>query len=75
MTRKKEPQGAGWRAPTRRAFVGMVAAAAAALAAKGPAPRVLEAMREAEQAAEQAAEEDARPRSTWSGTTRWIGHC
>lgn len=46
-----------WRAPTRRTFVAMLGAAAAALAVRTetPAPE--------------------RPRSTWSGTTRWIGHC
>jgi hypothetical protein len=54
-----------WRPPTRRAFVAMIGAAAAALAvnhrthlAPGGAPP-----------------EDERPRSTWTGATRWIGHC
>jgi hypothetical protein len=46
-----------WRPPTRRAFVAMLAAAAAAIALR-----------------EQRAKDDP-PRSTWTGTTRWIGHC
>jgi hypothetical protein len=47
-----------WRPPTRRAFVAMLGAAAAALALR-----------------EQAKPADDPPRSTWAGTTRWIGHC
>ncbi|MDB4958183.1 MAG: hypothetical protein JWO36_5752 [Myxococcales bacterium] len=46
-----------WRPPTRRAFVAMLGAAAAALAVRNK-QHVVEA-----------------PRSTWAGTTRWIGHC
>jgi len=46
-----------WRPPTRRAFVAMLASAAAALALRDVKP-------------------DREPeRSTWTGTTRWIGHC
>jgi hypothetical protein len=48
-----------WRPPTRRAFVAMLGAAAAALAVRG--------RRDAAPA--------APPRSTWTGKTRWIGHC
>ena len=47
-----------WRPPTRRAFVAMLGAAAAAVTLRSkPQP------------------ETDPPRSTWSGTTRWIGHC
>lgn len=46
-----------WRPPTRRMFVGMLGAAAAAFALR-----------------EQLTPEP-QPRSTWNGTTRWIGHC
>ena len=53
---KTEPPAAAWRPPTRRAFVAMLGAAAAAFA-----------LREKPKA--------DPPRSTWSGTTRWIGHC
>ncbi len=49
---------APWRAPTRRMFVAMIGAAAAALAIREEAPV-----------------EPERPRSTWAGKTRWIGHC
>jgi hypothetical protein len=63
MTRDRKAQ-APWRPPTRRVFVAMIGAAAAALATRGTGllPRG-EAL------------DDDRPRSTWSGTTRWIGHC
>ena len=54
-----DKKSAPWRPPTRRAFVAMLAAAAAALA-----------VRESER--EPAGDP---PRSTWTGTTRWIGHC
>jgi hypothetical protein len=47
-----------WRPPTRRAFVAMLGAAAAALALREQTPIAPE-----------------RPRSTWAGKTRWIGHC
>ena len=46
-----------WRAPTRRAFVAMLGAAAASLALRDPTPKA------------------DPPRSTWTGKTRWIGHC
>jgi len=49
---------ATWRPPTRRVFVAMLGAAAAALALR-----------------EQPPVETERPRSTWAGKTRWIGHC
>ena len=54
-----------WRPPTRRAFVAMLgaAAAAAALAIENRARGV------------QVISDDDRPRSRWTGTTRWIGHC
>lgn len=52
-----------WTPPTRRAFVAMLGAAAAALAL---APRVRKLG---------TPPDDDRPRSTWTGTTRWIGHC
>jgi hypothetical protein len=47
-----------WRPPTRRAFVSMLAAAAAAVAVRDRVRR-----------------DPDRPRSTWQGTTRWVGHC
>jgi len=53
-----------WRPPTRRAFVSMLAAVAAALAFKDRAGLL------------GPSEDDVdRPRSPWTGTTRWIGHC
>jgi len=58
MKQAKDARTNTWRPPTRRAFMAMLGAAAAALA-----------LRE-----KQRADED-RPRSTWTGTTRWIGHC
>lgn len=64
-------RGTAWRTPTRRAFVGMIAAGAAALAVQRPVRNAIEAAR-----SDGAAGDDAdRPRSTWTGTTRWIGHC
>jgi len=58
------PPGSPWRPPTRRAFVAALGAAAAALAirdrGRGPVA---------------SRDDDDRPRSTWTGTTRWIGHC
>ena len=48
-----------WRPPTRRAFVSMLGAAAAALALRDTTRQ----------------EPADPPRSTWAGTTRWIGHC
>jgi hypothetical protein len=57
MTKRRDTESpTTWRPPTRRAFVAMLGAAAAALA-----------LREKPKA--------DPPRSTWSGTTRWIGHC
>ena len=50
-----------WRPPTRRAFVAMIAAAAAAVAVRERA-RIVDP-------------DEDRPRSTWNGRTRWIGHC
>jgi len=47
-----------WRPPTRRAFVAMLGAAAAALAVR-----------------DRGLASDDRPRQTWNGTTRWVGHC
>jgi len=64
----RRPGGApssSWRVPTRRAFVAMLGAAAAALAVDHR-PRVSPAREPAE---------DDRPRTAWTGTTRWIGHC
>ena len=66
MSRKDHPErpatpttGArAWRPPTRRMFVAMLGAAAAALAVREQTPVEIE-----------------RPRSTWAGKTRWIGHC
>ena len=55
MTTKPE-RPKGWRPPTRRAFVSMLGAAAAALALPAREP-------------------PEPPRSTWTGKTRWIGHC
>ena len=52
-----------WRPPTRRMFVAMLGAAAAALAMR------------AERGELRDPDDDNRPRSTWAGTTRWIGHC
>jgi len=54
---------ATWRPPTRRAFVAMLGAAAAALAVRETALRSTESRN------------DDPPRSTRTGTTRWIGHC
>jgi len=53
-----------WRPPTRRAFVAMIGAAAAALAVRERIP-----------AAPVAPADDDRPPRPWTGTTRWIGHC
>jgi len=54
-----------WRPPTRRAFVAMLGAAAAALAVRHTV--------EAPGAAPVEPPEPA-PRP-WTGSTRWIGHC
>lgn len=55
---------APWRPLTRRAFVAALGAAAAALAIRDRARERFARGDDAE-----------RPRSTWNGTTRWIGHC
>jgi hypothetical protein len=55
-----------WRPPTRRAFVAMLSAAAAAAAL---------AIEDRARGVRVAAADDDRPRSPWTGTTRWIGHC
>jgi hypothetical protein len=66
MTAKpRRPAKAPWSPPTRRTFVAMIGAAAAALAARGSIGG----------SGDSEADEDDRPRSTWTGTTRWIGHC
>lgn len=51
-----------WRPLTRRTFVAALGAAAAALAVDGHRRALIDG-------------DDDRPRSTWTGTTRWIGHC
>lgn len=58
--RKRAPT---WRPPTRRAFVAMLGAAAAAIAVERGVRKL------------GTPPDDDRPRSTWTGTTRWIGHC
>jgi hypothetical protein len=50
-----------WRPPTRRAFVAMLGAAALAVRAR--------------QGLLGGGDTDDRPPQTWTGTTRWIGHC
>jgi hypothetical protein len=65
MTRDRNATKSPWRPPTRRAFVTMLGTAAAALAVRDRA-RLLPGGDPAD---------DDRPRSTWTGTTRWIGHC
>jgi hypothetical protein len=57
-----------WPPPTRRAFVAMIGAAAAALAIRHRSPAGYPG-------ADRAVLDDDPPRSTWTGTTRWIGHC
>jgi len=54
-----------WRPPTRRAFVAMIGAAAAALAVRERTPV----------AADDVVDDGDRPPIRWTGTTRWIGHC
>lgn len=49
-----------WKSPTRRAFVAMLGLGAAALATVKVRRKTVE---------------PDPPRSTWTGTTRWIGHC
>jgi hypothetical protein len=58
-----KPQRAPWRPPTRRAFVAMISAAAAALAAPSRARLV-----------SVAASADVDP-PRLRAPTRWIGHC
>jgi hypothetical protein len=68
MTRDRNATKSPWRPPTRRAFVTMLGAAAATLAVRDRARLRTES--------DPADTADAdRPRSTWTGTTRWIGHC
>jgi hypothetical protein len=62
-TRKPRERITPWRPLTRRAFVAALGAAAAALAVNDRGRRMLDDC------------DDDRPRSTWTGTTRWIGHC
>lgn len=62
-TRKTE---ATWRPPTRRVFVGMLAAAATALVVRGPA-------RLGPPDATPVADENLERRA--HSTTLWIGHC
>jgi hypothetical protein len=57
-----------WSPPTRRAFLAALGTAAAALAIENRA--VMRALGGATSDLD-----DERPRSPWSGTTRWIGHC
>jgi hypothetical protein len=64
----RKPPRTAWRAPTRRAFVAMLGAAATALAIEHPVRQALRDDHEHDH-------DDDRPRSTWAGTTRWIGHC
>lgn len=59
-SRVRASQAGPWRPPTRRAFVAMLGAAAAAIA--------LRETRSREQPRDP-------PRSPWTGRTRWIGHC
>lgn len=66
-TKKRDP-GQPWRAPTRRAFVSMIGAAAAALAVRNH-------VASAPVAAAQPAEPERPWRSPWSGPTVWVGHC
>jgi hypothetical protein len=55
--RDDDPKPSTWKRPTRRLFVAMLGAAAAAIVV----PKVTAPPKST--------------RSTWSGTTRWIGHC
>ncbi len=57
--KREKPEGTTWRPPTRRAFVGMVGAAAAALT-----------LRAREREAEAKAVSPPNPTRP-----RWIGHC
>ena len=62
--------GSPWRPPTRRAFVAMLGAAAAALAVRSPTGLV------AELDAGEGDEGNARRRRRTGGSkTIWIGHC
>jgi hypothetical protein len=63
QTNDRSTGGSPWRAPTRRAFVAMISAAAAALAAPNRARLLLGP----------AASGDEPPRH--STKTLWIGHC
>ena len=55
--------GTPWRTPTRRAFLAMLSAGAVATVIT------------AERRLGPSDDPDDRPRSTWTGKTRWIGHC
>lgn len=57
-----------WRPPTRRAFVVMIGAAAAALAVRERTPVA------PDDNVDNVDDVD-RPPIRWTGTTRWIGHC
>jgi hypothetical protein len=62
--------------PNRRAFVAILSTAAAAVLLERPLRNALAPACGGDGANEGAAcADDDRPRSTWSGTTRWIGHC
>jgi hypothetical protein len=60
--KRDDDKPATWRPPTRRAFVAMLGAAAASLASRDVRRAIVSPT-------------DDPPRSTWAGTTRWIGHC
>jgi hypothetical protein len=63
MKRDRSALGPPWAPLTRRAFVTMIGAAAAALAVRSRG------------AVDPGPADDDRPPSPWAGTTRWIGHC
>ncbi len=67
MTRDRKVK-SPWRPPTRRAFVSLIGAAAAALAAKRAGLLPIDAPGDVPVDVEP-------PRSTWTGKTRWVGHC
>lgn len=70
MTRDRNQAKPPWRPPTRRAFVAMIGAAAAALAVRERTPGAPAELAELAELAD-----DDRPPSPWTGTPRWIGHC
>ncbi len=59
MKRERSPETREHRPPTRRAFVAMIGAAAAAFALRDHEQPVTAEV----------------PPSQWTGRTRWIGHC